>query len=181
MSLYARYTSLNKTTGAVIAEFENYIDATVGASIARSHNKVFGRSSGVSPSDITFVSYNTNGTFITGGDSPHHGDYPGASRTWVFPDESKVVDDSGTVYSTLNLGYLNSFGGPISDFYGTNIPIVLRESTLLAFSQSLLPTGSRTLPSAPQDIVVSGTNVLAFTYDTSKTNGVRVDAVPLSS
>jgi fibronectin type 3 domain-containing protein len=180
-SLYARFTSVTKS-GAIIAAFENYIDAVSGSSIAPSLNKIFGRSLGISPADITYVSYNSDGTFISGGDSPHHGDYPGASRTWVFPDEAKVVDDSGTIYNTGNLTYVNSLGGAISDldFYGRDIPIALRGSTLIAFSNSLLPAGSRSLSYTPQNIAVAGTNVFTFSYDAAQTNGVRVEAIPLS-
>jgi len=183
VSLYARFTSLNKLNNAVIAQFENYIDAVSGASIAPSINKMFGRSLGVSPSDITYVSYNDDGTFVGGGDSPHHGDYPGASRTWVFPGDAKVVDDSGTVYSTGNLTYLNSFGGAITDldFYGTNIPIVLRGSQLVAYSNALLPTGSHTLSFTPKNIYIVGTNVMTFTFDVGQSNGILVEAVALAN
>lgn len=181
-SLYARLTSIDKSNNGVITQFENYIDALGGASFAPSINKIFGRSMGISPSDITYVSYNDDGTFVGGGDSPHHGDYPGASRTWVFPSETKVVDDSGTVYSTANLSRLNSFGGSITDldFYGTNIPVVLRGSNLVAYSAALLPAGSYTLPVNPKTIHVVGTNVVAFTWDAASTNEIRVDSVPLA-
>ena len=52
VSLYARFTSISKSNNAVIAQFENYIDAVGGASIAPSINKLFGRSLGISPPDI---------------------------------------------------------------------------------------------------------------------------------
>src|SRR5205814_972679 len=80
VSLYARFTSLSKSNNSVITTFENYVDAVGGASIAPSINKIFGRSLGISPPDITFVSYNSDGTFVTGGDSPQHGAYPDATR-----------------------------------------------------------------------------------------------------
>lgn len=182
-SLYARVTSINKTDNSIIATFENYIDAVSGASIAPGINKIFGRSLGVSPSDITFVSYNDNGTFVNGGDSPHHGAYPSASRTWVFPDGAKVVDDSGTVYSTGNLAYINSFGGSITDldFYGSNVPIVLRGTQLIAYSNALLPTGSQSLGYAPKNIYIAGADVLTFTFDVGQATGIRVDSVSLSA
>src|SRR5207249_600918 len=181
--LYARFTSLNKTTGAIVAQFENYVDSVYGAAIAPSINKIFGRSLGISPPDITYVSYNDDGMFLAGGDSPHHGDYPGANRVWVFPGDAKVVDDSGTVYSTGNLTFLNSFGGSINDldFYGTDIPIVLRDSTLIAYSNSLLPVGSRSLSFTPRNIYVGGTNILTFTPDAYTAHGIRVDVVPVST
>ncbi|HXJ61006.1 MAG TPA: fibronectin type III domain-containing protein, partial [Verrucomicrobiae bacterium] len=181
--LYARFTSLNKANNALIAEFENYIDSVYGAAIAPSINKVFGRSQGISPPDITYVSYNDDGTFVTGGDSPHHGDYPGATRVWVFPGDTKVVDDSGTVYSTANLTFLNGMGGALDDldFYGADIPVVLRGNTLVAYSNSLLPVGSRVLTFTPKKIYISGTNVMAFTPDAASANGLRADAVPLAT
>ena len=183
VSSYARFTSLNKSNNTVIATIENYVYALNGASIAPSVNKLFGRSIGVSPSDITYVNYNDDGTFAGGGDSPHHGEYPGATRTWVFPGDAKVVDNSGTVYNTGNLTYLNSFGGSIADldFYGADIPIVLRGSELFAYSNTLLPTGSHVLGFSPQSIFVEGTNVLTFTFDLAQTNGIRVDVVPLAN
>jgi hypothetical protein len=181
-SLYARFTSLNRTNGAIIAEFENYVDSVVGACIARSRNKILGRSIGISPADITYVTYRDDGTFVTGGDSPYHGDFPDATRTWIFPKEDKVVDTSGTVYSTDDLTYLKSFGGTIDDldFYGGEIPIVLRGNQLIAYSTTLLPTGDYTLPASPANIYLAGTNVLTFTADRTQTNGIRWDAVPVA-
>lgn len=180
--MYARVTSINKVNNVVIDEFENYIDALAGASIAPGINKIFGRSSGVSPSDITYASYNSDGMFLLGGDSPHHGDYPGASRTWVFPDEAKVVDDSGTVYSTGDLHYLNSFAGRIDDlaFLGTDVPIVLRDGRLIAYSNALLPTGSHALSFTAKSIEVFGTNVVVFWNDVTSSNGIGVTLVPLA-
>ena len=183
VSLYARFTSISKSNNSVIATFENYVDAVGGASIAPSINKIFGRSLGISPPDITFVSYNPDGTFVAGGDSPQHGAYPDATRTWVFPGETKVVDTAGIVYNTGDLTYLSSFGGTITDlaFYGQDVPIVLRGAQLVAYNSALLPTGSYTLPVSPRNIYVVGTNVLAFTSDVGQPNGIRLDSVPLAS
>jgi fibronectin type 3 domain-containing protein len=182
VSLYARLTSLSKSNNAVIDQVENYINALGGASIARSRNKLFGRSMGISPADITYVTYQDDGTFAGGGDSRYHGDYPGAQRTWVFPGDTKVVDDAGIVYTTDDLTYVGSFGGTIRDldFYGADVPVVLQGSRLTAFTRALLPTGSFDLPVEPKTIYVADTNVLAFTFDTGQTNGIRVDIVPLS-
>jgi hypothetical protein len=181
--LYARFTSVNKTNGAIIADFENYVDSVYGAAIAPSINKIFGRTQGISPADISFVQYNDDGTFADGGASPHHGDYPSANRVWVFPGDGRVVDDSGTVYSAGSLNFLNSFGSGINDldFYGSDIPIVLRTNRLSAYSNALLPVGSRLLSFTPGRIYVAGTNVLTFTGDGGALNGIRVDVVPLAT
>ena len=183
VSSYARLKSIDKTTNTVIASFENYIDSVAGSSISRTGNKIFGRSEGGSPSDITYVTYTDAGKFTAGGDSPHHGDYPTASRTWVFPDEGRVVDNSGTVYSASSLTYLSSFGGRVDDiiFYGGNIPIVLRGSELVAYTASLLPTGSRQLTGTPKTIFLSGDQVVAFASNDATTNGIGATLVPLST
>ena len=119
--LYARLTVINKSGLSVIAEWENYIDSLYGASIAPSRNKIFGRSEGISPSDITYATYDDAGNILEGGGSPYHGAYPNASETWVFPDDNKVVDSSGTVYNASDLTYNNSFATNITDidFSGT--------------------------------------------------------------
>jgi hypothetical protein len=181
-SLYARFTSIDKGSNSVVAAFSNYIDALGGASIAPSLNKMFGRSLGISPTDITYVNYNDDGTFSNGGDSSYHGDYPSASKTWVFPGDAKVVDSSGTVYSTAGLTYLNSFGSSITDiaFYGDEVPILLYGTTLTAYTVTILPTGSITLDHSPSRIFIDDDDVLTFTVDTTESTGLVVRFLALS-
>lgn len=181
-SLYARFVSLDKTTNAQKATFENYIDSVYGSSIAVSANKIFGRTQGISPADISFVSYTDAGAFTAGGESPYHGAYPTAAKTWVFPSDAKVVDDSGTVYSTANLTYAGSFGGTITDlsFYGTDVPIVLRNNQLCSYSSSLLPAATKSLAYTPFRILVASTDVLTFTMDEAEATGIKARAEPLS-
>ncbi|MCA9073937.1 MAG: hypothetical protein KDA93_02805, partial [Planctomycetaceae bacterium] len=180
---YARFISLNKTTNAIIDTFENYVESVHGSSISIDFNRIIGRSSGISPSDMTYVEYGDSGHFIMGGDSPYHGDYPGASRTWVFPNGSKVVDNSGTVYATNSLTQQNSFAGRIDDidFHNESIPIVLRGDTLIAFSQTILPTGSHSLGYTPSEIFVNDTNVITFTEEASRATGYDAAVVPLTA
>jgi len=163
----ARLISIDKTTNTIIDATEQYLDAVNGSSIAPSLNRIFGRTMGLSPSDITHVDYGDNGTFLGGGDSPYHGDFPGASTTWIFPGDMKVVDDSGTIYSTLGLTRLNSFGTRIADldFLVIDVPIVLYENTLTAYTSAILPSGSVTLDHTPTEIFVNSTNVITFTPD----------------
>ncbi|MEQ1751715.1 MAG: hypothetical protein ABL974_20005, partial [Prosthecobacter sp.] len=181
-SLYARFISINKSTNTQIATFENYIDAVAGSSIALTANKIFGRTLGISPSDITYVSYTDAGAFTVGGASPYHGDYPSATKTWVFPNDARVVDNSGTVYGTGDLTYAGSFGGVITDiaFHGVDIPIVLRNSELISYTSTLLPAGSKTLSYSPFKIAVSGANVTTFTVDAVEASGIKARTVPLT-
>lgn len=179
---YARIISIDKTTNTIIDTIDNYIDAVYGSSIAPSVNRIFGRTMGISPSDITYVGYRDDGTFTGGAGSPYHGDYPGASTTWVFPNDSKVVDSSGTIYSTSGLTWLNSFGSSVTDvdFLGADIPIVLSGNSITAFTAAILPTGSAALSTAASKIFVNDTNVIAFAADASLSTGYRTEILPLS-
>lgn len=180
--LYARFTVINKSSLSVIMEWENYIDSLAGASIAPSRNKLFGRSQGVSPSDITFAEYDDAGNILLGGDSPYHGAYPNASETWMFPDDNKVVDDSGTVYNASDLTYNNSFATDITDidFSGLDIPIVLVDDQLISYSNTLLETGRHTLDNPAQNLVVYGSDVFVFYEDTDSPTETSVDIVSLA-
>ncbi|MBC2606583.1 fibronectin type III domain-containing protein [Pelagicoccus albus] len=182
-SLYIDSASYNKSTFAEIDTFENYVAGIAGPSLAPSKRKIFGRSRGYSPSDINYLEYDADGNFIGSGESPYHGDYPGASRTWTFPDDSKVADDSGTVYNTADLTYNNSFGAQLTAlaFYGNDVPIALIEDTLYSYSNTLLETGSYalTVPS-PKDIVVVGEKVIVFYEDSTLPTKVGVTSVLLT-
>jgi hypothetical protein len=180
--LYAHVVSVDKNTNQVISSFEAYIDALGGSSISRETNKLFGRSLGVSPADITYVTYTDNGQFGVAGDSQYHGDYPAGSRTWVFDGGQRVVDDTGTIYSS-DLLYLNSFQSRVDDldFVGGEIPVVLYNNTITAYSKAILPTGDKTLDFSASDIFVSDRSVIAFAVDATAEQGWRTEVVPLTA
>ncbi|TWT87127.1 Chitinase A precursor [Pseudobythopirellula maris] len=177
--LYARVVSLDKATNTVIDTMDSYIDSIYGSSIDTESNRIFGRTSGVSPSDITYVSYSDSGDLLANAGSPYHGDYPGASQTWVFDDQSKVVDSSGTIYTTA-LQYANSFGSSVTDidFVGGQVPIVLSGSTLTAYSAGILPTGSASVGGSPSDLFVNDTSAIVFE---AVAGGWSETVVPLTS
>lgn len=173
--------SLNKTSFEEIDTLEYYYRLS-GVSIAPQQKRLFGRSTGVSPSDIHAVSYNENGEFGDTQDSPYHGDYPGGDKTWVFPNGSKVVDNSGTIYNTADLTYANSFGFTLNalGFHGVDIPIALSGDTLYSFSNTLQQTGSKKLSfDTGKDIAVTQTGVTVFYEDQSLETKVGVATVPL--
>ncbi len=177
-------TTLRKSDNTRIDHFGYVGYGSVGASIAPNANRIFGRTGRyTSPSGMTYVQYKDDGTFAANGNSLYYGSSPFATRTWVFPGQTKVVDDAGTVASAGNLLYLGSLGDGITDldFYGTDIPIVLRGSRLQAYTSTLLPAGSCSLPTSPQAIYVAGKNVLAFTAAPNKPHGIRVDVIPLAN
>ena len=180
--LYARLISISKQTNTIIDTIEQYVDSVYGSSISTSANRIFGHRLGISPPDITYVAYDDVGNFTGGGDSPYHGDYGGGSTTWVFPQGTKVVDDTGGVYAASSLTRLNSFSATVGDvaFVGNDIPIVLSDNTLTAYSSTILPTGSKTLARPATQILVNGTNVIAFNPAANLANRYDVQIVSLS-
>ncbi len=180
---YAQLSVIDKSQKSLISEWANYIDSLYGASIAPSKNTMFGRSRGISPSDITYASYDDAGFITMGGDSPYHGDYPNAEKTWVFPDGNRVVDSSGTVYNTTDLSYNNSFATNITDidFSGPDIPILLIEDELVSFSNTLLETGSYSLSDPSQNLSIFGDNIFVFYESAESPTNVAVEIVGLSA
>lgn len=145
-----------------------------GASAAPAVRRVYCRSTGISPSDILYLEFDAAGKFVTQRDSPHHGSYPGAQRTWLFPQGNRVVDDAGIVYDAGTLAYLGSLAGAIDDLqFIDDLPIVVRGQTLTAYSNALTTAGSHMLPASPVALGQAGQTVLAFIangsgYDVSR-------------
>jgi len=176
-------TTINTTTNAVVGSFTNWwVDALHGASIVPGANRIFGRTAGVSPSDIAYLSYGDNGVITGGSDSPYHGDLPDASQTWVLPGDALVIDDSGTIYRTANLTRAASLGTRIDDiaFRQDGTPVSLRGSKLAAYDSKFLPTAETDLGYVPDEILGSGDSVVAFTADPGSSHGFRDEVVPPS-
>ncbi|MES2924602.1 MAG: fibronectin type III domain-containing protein [Verrucomicrobiota bacterium] len=173
--------TMNKLTGLFLSNI-SYSYSGTGYSAAPALNRVFFRSTGVSPSDIHYLEIGADGKLVKGDQSPYHGDYPSASRTFTFPNGARVADDSGTVYSTDSLSYTNSLGTAFTDlaFHGTDIPIVLRSNVLHSYNNALLPTGSVTLSATGLRVAVSGSDALVFVADGKDSHGLRLQVVPLA-
>ena len=180
--LYTNAISINKDTNTVIDTAEVYVDSIYGSSIAKSHNRLIGRSLGISPADITYLGYDDNGDFTGGGDSPYHGDYAGATQTWVFPDDAKVVDDSGNIYAADSLTHVGSFGSNIDDitFWQDTVPVIVDGATVTAFTNSYLPTGSTTLAYTPESIFSNQDNIITFAANPLAANEYDAQVVAIS-
>ena len=176
--LYGRITTINRGTGTVITTKEVYVDSIYGASHAPGLNRLYGRTSGISPSDIVTASYTAAGTITGPSGSPYHGDYPSADQTFVFPDERKVVDSSGTVYTADSLIFAGSFGGSITDVdWNGDVPIVLRGTDLIAFRNTLAESGRITVPSGAAELTVTSSDAFLFR---PTTGAPTVQIVPLT-
>lgn len=161
--------SLNKQTNTVIdsPDFHPSQNFSSGASISPQNNRILARSTSVSPSDISYLSYNDEGEFLTSRDSPYHGDYLAASQTWTFPDGQKVVDDSGNIYSTDSLTHLANLKPQLDDvtFIGNDVALTLSSNQLTVFTSDLLPAGTYTLEHVGQEVFVNDDHAIVFRFE----------------
>lgn len=178
---YGRIASVRRSDNTAVTEAEYLYKAFVGASISVPLGRMYGRDTGLSPADIDILELKADGTFGTAQDSPYHGAYPGATRTFVLADGLRVADDSGTVYTGDNLTYAGSFGGRIDgiDFKADGTPIVLRGTNVISFSKAYLPTGSAPVTlAAPSGLFVRDTNVFVFGISGAD---IAVQRIPVST
>ncbi|MBZ0089770.1 MAG: hypothetical protein K8H90_05255, partial [Thermoanaerobaculia bacterium] len=82
-------SSLDVATGAVIDE-EDIGWSWRGTSFDGA--AIFGRTTSVSPADILRMGVELDGTLGPDDDSPYHGDFPSATRTFALPGIGAVVD-----------------------------------------------------------------------------------------
>ncbi len=176
---YGKLTSVNKLTGLTIDSKDYLYKVLNGLSVGRTIGKAFARNSGNSPADIVQVVLNADGTLGTASDSPYHGAYPDATKTFIFPNESRVVDSAGIVYNTSDLTYNNRLAGAVDNiaFYG-DLPIVLRGGEIIAHNNALQKTGSYTPPQSPAKIYLHGEQVFTFWHGSAR--GVEVAAFALA-
>jgi hypothetical protein len=181
--LYSRFSSYHTSTHVLIDTHEDYPHSLFGASHSPSTNRIYGRTSGISPADIDSLEYDNAGNFLAQTDSPYHGDYPSANSTWTWPNGSKVVDGSGTVYLGADLTYAGTLSSEIADvaFHGTDVPIVLTGNQLVAYSQALIETGRAALTLPGKSLSIRGNTVFVFNEDPASPTRVGVEQVPLSS
>lgn len=182
-SLYSRFSSFNASTHALIDTHEGYPHSMFGTAHVPATNRIYGRTSGISPADIDYLAYDDAGNFLLQDDSPYHGAYPSATRTWTWPNGSRVVDNSGTVYLGADLTYAGTIPSGVTDvaFYGVDVPVVLLDTQVVAFSQALIETGRATLTLPGKNLTVRGNTVFVFNEDPASPTRVGVESVPLSS
>lgn len=172
-------TSVNKLTGLTIDSKAYLYKIFRGLSVGPTIGKAFARDTGISPADMVQVTLNSDGTLGAATDSPYHGAYPDAAQTFIFPDESRVVDSAGIVYNTADLSYNTSFAGAVDDLaFAGDVTVVLRSGTLLAYNQQLLETGAYTPSTKPRKIYLAGDTIVAFAP--GSTRGVQATAIALT-
>jgi PKD repeat protein len=156
--------SIDRNTGNQIDAIENYRDCT-GISIAPGLHRLFSLTKKiVGSSDIHLLNYSITGELDDDWtDSSYHGYNPNAQTTWVFPDESLVIDSSGTIYTTNQLVYHNTLIEAVTDLaFAENQLIVLRGGILYSYDNRLVEHKQYAPSQPPQNIFISGDIVYAL-------------------
>lgn len=176
-----RVTSVDKTTNAIVDSRETWSGAFATTSIATGINKILGHARGGFSSSMLTVTYDDAGHFTATGNGPYLSGFPVASTTWVSPDGTRVVDDSGTAYSTDTLGWSKSLGARVTDVgFAGDAPIAIVGTTLAGYSDSWLPKGRADIGFFASNVFVGSQDAIAFLADPSETSGWRTKVVPLA-
>lgn len=178
-----RIWSIDRNSGALLGSRDLWYRAD-SASLDTQRRRLYFRSSSVSPGDILYVSYTSTGQFGPEVDSPYHGDFPWASKTFLFADGSRVADNAGVIYRASDLGYAGSFGLPVSDlaFAPGGSPVVLSGIQLRAFTPAGIQSGRFQLARAGRSLHVHGGEVFVFQENNAALpTRVSVEIVPLAS
>ncbi len=172
-------TTIDRQTGILLHDVSepHYWFPVAGFGPAPGSGIVFGVGTYGIPLDIARFTVSQEGSIGYLEDSPYHGDYPIGSRCYVFPDESKVADNSGVVYGTKDLSYAGSFAGSFSDLvFADGQPYIVRDGTIIAYSENLRRGGEYTPSHEPLKIAVDGGDIISFHRDGDR---VAAEAIPL--
>jgi fibronectin type 3 domain-containing protein len=159
------FRSFDKRTNLEVASHRDSFAPVHGSAICRKNNHIFGTTSaGGSMFDTSYITYRDDGTFQYYSDGPHHHEYPIGTRIWVFPDEDRMIDTTGIIYSTHTMKYMTELGTTISDvtFTGDNLPIVLTDNELRSFTRTMRPSGSKAIAPGARKIEFAGDAVVVF-------------------
>lgn len=134
-----KVSSVQKSDGALIAEQGVFFGIT-GATFDGS--EVLGRTAWVSPADVLRIAVHPDGTLGSDQDSPYHGDFSWAERTFLLPATGRFVDDSGIVYDATDLTYQGSLAGAIDALAAAgDAAVFLRGGNLVLVGADFLRQG----------------------------------------
>ncbi len=137
-----RITIFDRTSGAQLSTISRSGSPIFAASIAPNTNRIYGLASVGSPAGAMTASYTDAGVVGNPARGTQNTVTTIGTKTWVFPEEARMADTSGTVNSTPALAALSSFSGSITDLaFNGDVPVVLRGGELIAFTSNLQEAG----------------------------------------
>lgn len=160
----SQITSVRLSDGAKIGSASSSYYWAPQMSVAPASGRIFSHSSGISPSDITVLTMQPGGTLSSVTDSPYHGDYITGTRSFVFPNQTYVVDDGGTIYFVSNLTFAGGLGGKFDDlaFTSAGDPVVLRSGAIYVYDAKFNETGRFETGTTGVRVFVRGNDVYIF-------------------
>ena len=147
----------------VVMDREPAYYTLVGVSSAPSKKMLFGCIGGSYPTIIYQVTYDLDGILNASMYNPSHSSDPPSWKTWVSPDEKFVFDNYGNIYNSTDLTGRNELENPIDDlvFYH-DLPIILWQGDLIAYSNTFIETGRVALKNTPLRIFIAGDTIYSF-------------------
>ncbi len=137
--------------------------------------KGFRRTLGASPPgriEALFIA--TTGAIDARRESPPQASGAAAFRTYVFPGDQTVADDSGALYRAADLVYVGSLGEPFTDlsFLSDGTPVVLRGTQLTTHrTDTFLETARTVLPQSALRVYCRGNSIYAFGIASAASTG----------
>jgi hypothetical protein len=183
-----------KTNTKIDEVIMNSNEFVFGISISHRHKRIFGRTQqevdpasgdNIHQSYLWFNEYDAQGSFIGEKLTERSSmvNVGAASKAWMFPDETRTIDDHGYVFSvTNNAEHVYTVHTPeVIDivWVGEDMIALHRNGSLSSISQELSVSGFLNLNYTPANIALNSEEVLTFTHDITIDNGVRVDVAYL--
>lgn len=181
-------TTLRRSDRQFVATFSATYAFGGGLAIDPANRRIYGIDTYTSGASTQSVTFNADGTWPSG--------YPGYQsagsyyytsanqpRSFVSPDGAILILGAGYVYDPVSLTYRASLAGVVNDlaFVGNDVPVVLRDSKLVAYSNTFLESGSATLAKTAQGIAYNAGQVFAFSADAIQASGIAVEKVVYAS
>lgn len=151
---YGTNYSLDAASGARLATSDFFYQGTDYVWSA-TRSRLYFISVNMSPSDVNYITINSDGTFGTSGDSPYHGSNSFGPPLRLNPGHGLVLTGTGTLYDATTLTSGGSLGNGYVDAVWTSTAITsIREQTGTTQIQQWNPntltlTSDRTLPGKP--------------------------------
>ena len=175
-----KITIFDRTSGTQLSTISRSGSPIFAASLAPNTNRIYGLASLGSPAGAMTASYTDAGVVGNPARGTKNTTTTIATRTWVFPEEARMADTSGTVNSTPALAALGSFSGSIADLaFNGDVPVVLRGGEVIAFTSNLQEAGRGAVGvSTGAKLYVTASDAFVFS---PAVGNPAVSIIPLSS
>jgi len=179
--------TLDANTGSLVGQFSSESALVQGTSISSKHKRIFGRTKEERTSgrfnhrsELVYKEFNDQGSFVDEivTTPTEKADFSTAAKTWMFPDQTRVLDDKGFVFSATSGDLVYSIACPeILDltWLDNGEMIALHEDGLLTFvSKELVAVEVSKIAFAPLNIATVNGTLYTFAPDEASPNGIRV-------